>query len=74
MSEEPAADESASEPTRAVYRTLGKPFRARPDAEMDTIGWSIFFGMLILLLPLLPLLVLVWLITKVLDAMTPTTD
>ena len=74
MSEKPAADESAPEPVRAVYRTLGKPFRARADAEMDTIGWAVFLGMLILLLPLLPLLVLVWAITKLLDAVTPVED
>jgi hypothetical protein len=69
MSEsESPSDESALAP---VYRTLGKPFRARADAEMDAIGWTVFLGMLILLVPLLPFIVLVWLITKVLDAVAP---
>ena len=68
---ETAADESTLEP---VYRTLGKPFRARADAEMDAIGWTIFLGMIILFVPLLPFILLVWVITKVLDAVAPTED
>ncbi|AXG06165.1 hypothetical protein DU500_06745 [Haloplanus rubicundus] len=68
---EPTADEPTLEP---VYRTLGKPFRARADAEMDAIGWTIFLGMLILFLPLLPVILLVWAITKVLDAVAPTEE
>ncbi|WP_251341265.1 DUF7535 family protein [Haloplanus halophilus] len=64
----------ALDPARTAYRTLGKPFRSRPDAEMDVIGWSVFLGVLILLLPLLPLLILVWLLTRGLDAVTPTRE
>ena len=71
---EPVADDSTLEPAKAVYRTLGEPFRARADAEMDAVGWTIFLGMLILLVPLLPFIVLVWLITKVLDAVAPSAD
>jgi hypothetical protein len=66
------ADEAEESGVTVVYRTLGEPFRSRPDAEMDVIGWSLFLGMLILLVPLLPVLLLVWVITKVLDAVTPT--
>ena len=68
---ESAADESTLEP---VYRTLGKPFRARADAEMDAIGWTIFLGMVILFVPLLPFILLIWVITKVLDAVAPTRE
>jgi hypothetical protein len=68
---ETAADESTLEP---VYRTLGKPFRARADAEMDAIGWTIFLGMVILFVPLLPFILLVWVITKVLDSVAPTRE
>lgn len=69
------ADTAADEPTvDPVYRTLGKPFRARADAEMDAVGWTIFLGMVILFIPLLPFIVLVWLITKLLDAVAPTRD
>ena len=67
-------DESTLEPAKTVYRTLGKPFRARADAEMDAIGWTIFLGMVILLVPLLPFIILVWLVTKGLDAVTPSED
>jgi hypothetical protein len=65
------ADTDAEEQSgvTAVYRTLGEPFRSRPDAEMDVIGWSLFLGMLILLVPLLPFLVLVYLISRGLDAL-----
>jgi len=65
------ADESTLEP---VYRTLGKPFRARADAEMDAIGWAMFLGMVILFVPLLPFIVLIWVVVKVLDAVTPSED
>jgi len=74
MSDAESTGEPALEPAKAVYRTLGKPFRARTDAEMDAIGWSVFLGMVILLLPLLPFLLLLWLVTKVLDAVVPTGD
>ena len=69
-------DESATDgPTlEPVYRTLGKPFRARADAEMDAIGWTVFLGMVILFVPLLPFVLLVWVITKILDAVAPTQD
>jgi hypothetical protein len=71
MSDDPPTDESA---VGTVSRTLGKPFRARRDAEMDVVGWSLVVGLSILLLPLLPILLLVWLITKALDAVTPAED
>lgn len=56
---------------RTIPRTLGKPFRARADAEMDVVGWSIFLGLLVLLVPLLPFLILMWLVGAVLDAVAP---
>lgn len=68
---ESSADESTLEPAKMVYRTLGEPFRARADAEMDAIGWTIFLGLLILLVPLLPFILLIWVITKILDAVSP---
>jgi hypothetical protein len=65
--------ESGSDPgvlTKA-YDALSPQYLPRPDAEMDTIGWSIFLGMVVILLPLLPFLVVGWVITKMLDALTP---
>jgi len=32
--------------------------------EMDIIGWSLFLGLVVLLVPLLPFIVIVWLISK----------
>lgn len=52
--------------TRA-YRTVTPEYVWREDVEMDVIGWSIFLGIVVLLVPLLPFLVIVWLVGKVLD-------
>ena len=32
--------------------------------QMDAIGWLVFLGMVIVLLPLLPVLIVVWLVSK----------
>jgi len=55
--------------TRA-YRTVTPRMRGRPDPEMDAIGLTILAGLLVLLIPLLPFVVIVWLLTKLLDALT----
>jgi len=52
-------------------RTVTPPSRTHPDAQMDAIGWLIFLGLLVLLLPVLPLLLVVWLISRVSDALSP---
>ncbi len=52
-------------------RTVTPPSGTHPDAQMDVIGWLIFLGLLILLLPVLPLLLVVWLISRVSDALSP---
>lgn len=36
----------------------------RPDREMDIIGWVIFTGLIVLLVPLLPFLIIVWVIDR----------
>ena len=51
---------------RRTYRTVTPPYRGREDREMSAIGWALFLGMVVILLPLLPVLVLVWLVTKLL--------
>ena len=61
--------EEAGLVTRA-YRTVTPATPERPDVEMDVIGWSMFLGLLLLLLPLLPFVLIVWVVTKVLDALT----
>jgi hypothetical protein len=52
-----------------LARTVTPPYGSHPDAEMDTVGWAIFLGMVVLLVPFLPLLLAVWAIGKVFDAL-----
>ncbi|MFC5971278.1 hypothetical protein ACFPYI_08055 [Halomarina salina] len=47
-----------------TLRTVTPEYFGRPDAEMDVFGWSMFLGLVILLVPLLPFIVIVWLISK----------
>jgi hypothetical protein len=70
MSEE---QDSPGALTRA-YRTVSPGYEGHPDVEMSTIGWAIFLGLVVLLVPLLPFLVLVWVIGKVLDALRGTDE
>jgi uncharacterized membrane protein YhdT len=53
-----------------AYRTVTPSTGYRPDVEMDVIGWSIFLGLVFLLLPLLPFIVIIWVVTKLLRAVT----
>jgi hypothetical protein len=64
---EESSDSILPEPLRSVTPLSG----TRPNQEMDVIGWSIFLGLVILMIPLLPFLVIVWLISKVVEALTP---
>jgi len=54
---------------RKVIRTVTPAPRGHRDAEMNTIGWSMFLGLLILLVPLLPFLVIGFAVVKLLDAL-----
>lgn len=49
---------------KKALRTVTPGSKGHPDIEMDTIGWAIFLGIVILLVPLLPFLVIVWVLTK----------
>lgn len=52
---------------KKALRTVTPGSRGHKDTGMDVLGWSMFLGMLIVLVPLLPFIAIVWLITKVLD-------
>jgi hypothetical protein len=54
-------------PVTKVLRTVTPGSRPRRDVEMDSIGWMLFLGMVILLVPLLPFFLIVWAIGKTLD-------
>ena len=58
----------------ALARTVTPPSDTHRDEEMDLIGWGIFAGLLVLLMPLLPFLLIVWLISKVTEALSPAGD
>lgn len=62
--------ETPSLPSR-VYKTVTPETGTRPDVEMDIIGWSMFLALLMLMLPLLPFLAIVYVVTKLLDFVTP---
>lgn len=54
-------------PVRKTIRTVTPSYGGRPDAEMDSIGWMLFLGLVILFLPLLPILVVGWLVVKTIE-------
>lgn len=47
-----------------VIDTVTPSYLGRPDAEMDVIGWAIFFGLLVLVIPLLPFIVVLWVVDR----------
>lgn len=51
-------------PAKRAIRTVTPGGRGRPDVEMDSLGWALFLGLVILLVPLLPFIVIVWGIAK----------
>lgn len=63
-----SADEESALPER--LRTVTPEYFGRPDREMDAIGWLIFLGLLVLIVPLLPYLALIWAIGKLTDQFT----
>lgn len=63
MSQNDTDDEPSGLPER--LRTVTPASKMRRNVEMDTIGWMIFAGLLVVALPLLPILVVVWLLMKV---------
>jgi len=65
------ADEAGSAALPKPLRTVTPSSRTRPNQGMDSIGWGILLGLLVLLVPLLPFICIVWLISKVTEALAP---
>jgi len=63
MSESEDADSAVLE----AIRTVTPPYGDRPNVEMNTIGWGLFLGLVILLIPLLPFVVIIWAISRLLE-------
>lgn len=55
---------SADEENEAGITTVTPEYFGRPDREMDVIGWVIFLGLIVLLIPVLPFLIIVWAIDR----------
>ena len=66
------ADDSDPGLARKLYRTVTPPFVGRPDREMDAIGWGLFLGLIVVLIPLLPFLIVIEIVTRVVDRIAPT--
>lgn len=63
-----AESESTEESTVVeVLRTVTPGYRSHEDTDMNVIGWGIFLGLVVLLVPLLPFILIVWAISKVLE-------
>lgn len=60
------AERDSSVPKK-ILRTATPPYSGRRDAEMDVIGWGLFLGLLVLLVPLLPVMIAIWAILELLD-------
>lgn len=70
MSTETTSEVEGEQSTpKKVVRSVTPPYRGRPDREMDVIGWSMFLGMVVLLVPFLPLLIVVWGVKKLLEVL-----
>ncbi|MWG34878.1 DUF7535 family protein [Halomarina oriensis] len=49
---------------REAIRSVTPASGGRPNMEMDVLGWGVFLGMVVLLVPLLPFILIVWLVSK----------
>ena len=59
-------DESLSLPEKA-YRTVTPGSSTKPNIEMDSIGWTMFLLLAVLMVPLLPFIAIVYVLSKVFD-------
>ncbi|WP_136590738.1 DUF7535 family protein [Salinigranum halophilum] len=55
---------------KKTYRSVSPRYTSHPNTEMDSIGWAMFLGMLVLLVPLLPFLVIVWVLERGIRALS----
>ena len=63
MSQNDSDDEPSGLTER--LRTVTADIGMHRNVQMDTLGWMIFAGILVVALPLLPILVVVWVLMKV---------
>ncbi|QZY00345.1 DUF7535 family protein [Halobaculum rubrum] len=53
---------------KTTYRTVTPGYTSHSDDEMNVVGWAVFLGLLVLLVPLLPFVAVVWGVSKVIEA------
>jgi hypothetical protein len=63
MSEKATSDSSVVE----VLRTVTPGYGSRENTEMNALGWGLFLGLLVILVPFLPFIAIAWVISKVLE-------
>lgn len=54
----------------SILRTVTRPYRSRPDEEMNIIGILYGLGLIIVLIPLLPFIALIWILSWLGDVMS----
>lgn len=59
-----STSESEDEEQRPLLRTVKPVSVPRPDAGMNALGWGIFLGLVIVLLPLAPFVLIAWLFSR----------
>ncbi|QCC50654.1 hypothetical protein DV733_05080 [Halapricum salinum] len=62
-----SADETPAPVVKKIIRTVTPGYGSHEDAGMNAVGWTLFLGLVIIMLPFLPLLVIVWAISKLLE-------
>ena len=68
MSDDPSGDSQLPDLPRSVTGASD----THPDAQMNAIGWLVFGGLVILLLPVVPFLAVIWLFEKATDSLSRT--
>ncbi|RRJ28330.1 DUF7535 family protein [Halocatena pleomorpha] len=61
---------STDEESETGAPTVTPEYFGRPDREMDVIGWVIFLGLVVLLIPLSPFLILIWVVGRLTNRAT----
>ncbi|UPM41889.1 DUF7535 family protein [Halocatena salina] len=61
---------STDEENQTSVPTVTPEYFGRPDREMDVIGWIIFLGLIVLLVPLSPFLILIWVVGRLMNRAT----
>jgi len=62
-----STEESSTPVVKKAIRTVTPGYGSHEDAGMNAVGWTLFLGLVLLLLPFLPLLIVVWAISKLLE-------